>query len=507
MDKIAIMLRKRYIAALSLIAILVITANFATHSLIDKQSHDSRIINLAGKQRMLSQKITKEVYQLPFITDETEKHEMLDELIASIDLWERTHKGLQSGDAELMLPGNNPEVVQTIFDDIQDEHEAILSAARKIIELTINEASDSEIKLYREVIRLKEPVFLKGMDEIVFKYDDLARIKVKNMQSIEGILLIMTLSTLVLEAVFIFLPAERLVNKSIRGLKANEENLQELFDTAPAMSLLIALDSKKLLRMNLSALEMLGIPPDDQKERFLYDFVEVKYLEPLNKLAESNDAIQMPPIEVVVRNLSSDGTPMMLIASRLFYHNEEVLLVNFSDLSEQKKNEAVLKNLASVDEMSGMLNRRTGFILYEKAFEVVKRHKNSLSVCFIDLDGLKRVNDTLGHLEGDRFIKIVARAILKNIRTEDIAFRYGGDEFVIIFNQCDGDYSKAIMERIREECSAIKNMKELSYEIDFSFGIATWNDGPDITIEELVEIADEKMYKDKLSKFPDRQRS
>lgn len=507
MDKIAIMLRKRYIIALSLIAILVISANFATHSLIEKQSHDSRIINLAGKQRMLSQKITKTVYQLPFITSEAEEHKMINELTVALDLWERTHKGLQSGDPELMLPGHNPEVVQAIFDDIQDEHEAILVAARKIVELTINEVPDSGIKSYRESIRLNEPVFLKGMDEIVFKYDDLARIKISNMQKIEEVLLVLTLSTLVLEAVCIFLPAERLINKSIRGLKANEKNLQELFDTAPAMSMLIAVESKKLLRMNLAALEMLGIPLDDQKDRFLYDFVEMKYLEPLNKLAESKDAIQIPAIEVVVRNLSSDGTPMMLIASRLFYHGEEVLLVNFADLSEQKKNEAALKNLASVDEMSGMLNRRTGFILFEKAFEVVKRHENSLSVCFIDLDGLKYVNDTFGHLEGDRFIKIVARAILKNIRTEDIAFRYGGDEFVIIFNQCDGNYSKAIMERIREECSAIKAMKELSYEIDFSFGIATWDDGPDITMEELIEIADEKMYKEKIRKFPGRERS
>lgn len=507
MDKIAVMLRKRYIVALSLIAILVISANFATHSLIEKQSHDSRIINLAGKQRMLSQKITKNVYQLPFIMSETEEHKMIDELIDSLDLWERTHKGLQAGDLELLLPGNNPKAVQIIFDDIQDEHEAILSAARKIIDLTINEASDAEIKPYREVIRLKEPIFLKGMDEIVFKYDDLARIKVKNMQTIEVILLLLTLLTLVLEAVFIFLPAERLINKSIRGLKANEKNLRELFDTAPAMSLLIGVDSKKLLRMNLSAIEMLGIPPEEDKERFLYDFVEMKYLEPLNKMAKSKDTIQIPPIEVVVRNLSGDGTPMLLSASRLFYHSEEVLLINFSDLSEQKKNEAVLKNLASTDEMSGMLNRRTGFILFEKAFEVVKRHKNCLSVCFIDLDGLKHVNDTFGHLEGDRFIKITARAILKNIRTEDIAFRYGGDEFIIIFNQCSGDYSKAVIERIRAECSALKSMKELGYEIEFSFGIATWDDGPDITMEELIEIADEKMYKDKLSKFPDRKRS
>lgn len=507
MDKIALMLRKRYIVALSLIAILVISANLATQTLIDKQSHDSRIINLAGKQRMLSQKITKYVYQLPFTTSEVEEHELLDELITALNLWERTHKGLQSGDTELMLPGNNPEDVQVIFDEIQDEHEAILTAVRKIVQLTVKEASDTEIKPFRDVIRVKEPIFLKGMDDIVFKYDDLASVKVNNMQRIEIVLMALTLLTLLIEAIFIFLPAERLVNKSIRGLKTNEKNLRELFDTAPAMSLLMAVDSKKLLRMNLSAIEFLGIPAEDDKDHFMYDFVEVKYLDPLNKLAQSNNVIQMQPVEVVVRNINSESTPMMMVASKLFYHNEEVLLVNFSDLSEQKRNEAALTKLASVDEMSNLLNRRTGMILFEKAFEVVKRHKRNLSVCFIDLDGLKYVNDNFGHMEGDRFIKIIARAILKNIRAEDIAFRYGGDEFVIIFNDCDVQYLDEIIERIRGESTAVQEMKELSYQIGFSFGVATWDDGPEITAEELIEIADEKMYKDKLRKFPDRKRS
>lgn len=506
MDKVALMLRKRYIAALLLIALLVITANLGTQSLIDKQSHDSRIINLAGKQRMLSQKITKYIYQLPFASSELEEHQMLAELQTSLNLWERTHKGLQEGDLELELPGNNPKEVQRLFDAIQDEQVTILNAAKKIVEMTADEKPDALIKPYREIIKKEEPIFLKGMDEIVFKYDDLASVKVKNIQVIEVILLILTLIILVLEAFFIFLPAEKLVNRSIKGLQANEKNLQELFDTAPAMSLLISEHNMQLVRMNQAAIDLLGIPTDDHKERYLYDFVETKYLEALDQLAHNSQVTQMTPIEVVVRNLSNDATPMTLLASKIFYHDEEVLLVNFSDISELKKNEATLKSLASVDEMTGMLNRRTGFILFEKAYEVAKRHESLIAVCFIDLDGLKYVNDTFGHMEGDSFIKTLSRAILKNIRTEDIAFRYGGDEFVIIFNECSQTCVDQIIGRIKEDCKAITKMKELSYNIDFSYGLAIWEKGPDMTPEELIEVADEKMYKNKLYKFPDRKR-
>jgi diguanylate cyclase (GGDEF)-like protein len=507
MDKLALMLRKRYIFALLLIALLVIASNIGTQFFIDTQIHDSRIINLAGKQRMLSQKITKTIYQLPFAETEIEKHKMLSSLEESVALWEKTHKGLQFGDQELQLPGNNPNTIQTLFDAIQQEHESMLAAAKKIIEIGENDQGyEMLMKTLRNTIRDNETDFLKGMDEIVFSYDDLARIKVEKILRIERILLGLTLITLVLEALFIFRPAELLVNRSIKGLLINEKNLEDLFDTAPSMSVIISEKTKEVIRMNQIAMHFFDIQKDNKKNYYIYDFLEAVYLESLNQLATDKKVSQITPIEVVLSNLSRESTPMVMLASKLFFHNEEVLLINFSDISEQKKNEDILKALASTDGMTGLLNRRTGMIIFEKAFEAAKRRQAPIITCFMDLDGLKHVNDTYGHQEGDRFIKTLSKAILKNVRIEDIAFRYGGDEFVIIFNDCEALGVELIIERIKSDCLSFNNMIELPYKIDFSYGYTVWNDGPNMTIEELIEIADEKMYKDKQRKFPDRKR-
>lgn len=505
MDKLSLMLRKRYIFALTLIALLVIVSNLGTQTFIEKQIHDSRIINLAGKQRMLSQKITKIVYQLSFANSELQEHEMLAELENSIALWEKTHKGLQFGDSDLQLPGDNPAKVQALFDQIQDEHEDMLKATKTIVELTLNDQDqEAGIKQLRDILKEKEPVFLKGMDEIVFIYDDLARVKVEKIKLIEKLLLGLTLLTLLLEALFIFKPAEGLVNRSIRGLKTNEKNLQELFDTAPSMSLLVSEKTMAIIRMNQLSREVLAIPENDTNVHYLYNFVETRYLEPIGPFIRESERTQMTPYEVVLKNYNRDATQMIFSASRLYYHDEEVLLVNFSDITEQKKNEDLLKTLASIDEMTGLLNRRTGLVIFEKAFESAKRRKTGITTCFIDLDGLKHVNDTYGHADGDVFIKTVSRAILKTIRTEDIAFRYGGDEFVIIFNDCSHTGIELIISRIKADCAAFKEMLETPYDIDFSFGYTVWNNGPDMTIAELIEIADDKMYKDKIRKYPNK---
>jgi diguanylate cyclase (GGDEF)-like protein len=507
MDKLALMLRKRYIFALLLIALLVIISNLMMQSYIDTQLHDSRIINLAGKQRMLSQKITKTVYQLPYAETETEKREMLASLEDSVALWEKTHKGLQYADQELQLPGNNPQVIQALFDKIQKAHESMLIASKRIIEITSNnQGQEVNIKPLRNILRDNEPIFLKGMDEIVFSYDDLAQIKIEKIQRLEKILLALTLLTLVLEALFIFRPVALLVNRSIKGLLINEKSLEDLFDTAPAMSVIISEKTKEVLRMNHMAMRFFGIPIEDHSKHYIYNFLEAVYLESLDRLVVDKNVRQITPVEVVLSNLGRESTQMTMMASKLYFHDEEVLLINFSDISEQKKNEDILKALASTDGMTGLLNRRTGMIIFEKAFEAAKRRQVSIITCFMDLDGLKYVNDTFGHQEGDRFIKTLSKAIIKNVRVEDIAFRYGGDEFVIIFNDCEAESVELIIGRIKSDCHDFNNMITLPYKIDFSYGYTIWRDGLNMTTEELIEIADEKMYKDKLHKFPDRKR-
>jgi diguanylate cyclase (GGDEF)-like protein len=110
----------------------------------------------------------------------------------------------------------------------------------------------------------------------------------------------------------------------------------------------------------------------------------------------------------------------------------------------------------------------------------------SLSVIFIDLDGLKKVNDGEGHGAGDKYLKKFADAVLSHIRPYDIFGRWGGDEFVIILPGADSLHAEKVLGRIS------------SLFPGFSWGIAQWKEGNDL--DSLIRNADEQMYRQKEQK-------
>jgi hypothetical protein len=173
-------LRNRYTLALSIIACLVIFSQLAIQVSISKNEGDSRVINIAGRQRMLSQRITKCAYGIFISGNPGQRADYLAELVKSIDLWEKSHQGLQHGNAEMGLPGNNSGKIIGLFKKIQDRHSIILQAAKTIAFLASDGEPDSN--LVRDEIRKitgNEGGFLSGMDTIVFQYDSEAKAKVK----------------------------------------------------------------------------------------------------------------------------------------------------------------------------------------------------------------------------------------------------------------------------------------------------------------------------------------
>lgn len=169
-------------------------------------------------------------------------------------------------------------------------------------------------------------------------------------------------------------------------------------------------------------------------------------------------------------------------------------------LDSLKIKEAKLELLATIDEMTGLINRRTGTAILQKEIELCKRDLMELSLCFLDLDGLKQINDDHGHVEGDWFIITVAAVLLKNARQQDTVFRYGGDEIIIIFPQCSVAEGKVIMERIMKEVDEINSNSGKPYSIGLSYGISSYTSEQDIPIETLIKNADGIMYKMKSGK-------
>ena len=126
------------------------------------------------------------------------------------------------------------------------------------------------------------------------------------------------------------------------------------------------------------------------------------------------------------------------------------------------------------------------------------RHRSQLSLIFIDLDRFKLINDTHGHLRGSRVLRAVGFLLRAAVRETDIAARYGGDEFVVILPDTDLALAKRLGERIRKIiCHHIFLRDEgLNERLGASIGVATYPSEAH-TKEELIQLADERMYRDK----------
>ena len=169
-----------------------------------------------------------------------------------------------------------------------------------------------------------------------------------------------------------------------------------------------------------------------------------------------------------------------------------------STLSHQTER---LRKLTITDPLTGLLNRRYFQERLEEEVARSLRHDRSLSLLMLDVDGFKSFNDTYGHPAGDEALRLVGEALLRIVRHMDVVARFGGDEFVVILPETDGNAAMLIAERIREEVAAAltgSRSARLSAAaaVTVSAGIASY-EGPGESGEQLLERADQALYKAK----------
>ncbi|MDD3306598.1 MAG: sensor domain-containing diguanylate cyclase [Acetobacterium sp.] len=156
-----------------------------------------------------------------------------------------------------------------------------------------------------------------------------------------------------------------------------------------------------------------------------------------------------------------------------------------------------IKYFSEYDGMTGIFNRRTGFEKLAQLYKSTEKNKSEISVCFIDINGLKDVNDYLGHDVGDELILTITKGIQNKIRVNDFVARLGGDEFLIIFEGLDETGAEAVWQRIVAEFEQINETENRRYVISASHGIETFGGGSNEYIDTIINQADEKMYREK----------
>lgn len=219
----ALGLTRLYIFALSLLAILSIAGQILIQWTLREGLQDAYIINMAGRQRMLSQKICKDILLLESESHSFKKAFLID-LKTTFYLWERHHYGLYHGNENLGLPGKNSEEVLKMFRELDPYFKDIASNVRKITADTMVNSPDAEVK---EILS-REQLFLDRMNAIVIQYEKEARAKVTSLMRTEFALLIFTLLILFLEGILIFKPAVVKLRKGFSDLRESENRTKEV---------------------------------------------------------------------------------------------------------------------------------------------------------------------------------------------------------------------------------------------------------------------------------------
>jgi diguanylate cyclase (GGDEF)-like protein/PAS domain S-box-containing protein len=162
-----------------------------------------------------------------------------------------------------------------------------------------------------------------------------------------------------------------------------------------------------------------------------------------------------------------------------------------------------LRELSMQDELTGLNNRRGFMILGEQQIKIAARTRRPVAVFFVDLNGMKAINDRLGHDEGDRALLDAAHLLRQTFRDSDVIARLGGDEFVVLATDCPAGNVPTVRSRLLAAIDVFNAGPGRRYQLSMSIGVATY-DPPGAaprTIEELLIEADERMYEEKVQTY------
>lgn len=159
-----------------------------------------------------------------------------------------------------------------------------------------------------------------------------------------------------------------------------------------------------------------------------------------------------------------------------------------------------INSLSLRDDLTELHNRRGFFLFADQHLKLTERKKDELFLIFFDLDGLKSINDTFGHYEGDNALKAAAQALKKSFRDSDIVARIGGDEFAVLTIQSPQTTAETIAVRIEDKFKEQNVHHPRPYRLSVSFGILKFSSVPSASIDKLLSQADALMYEQKQKK-------
>lgn len=175
----------------------------------------------------------------------------------------------------------------------------------------------------------------------------------------------------------------------------------------------------------------------------------------------------------------------------------EILAGHLREELKRVRLEKQLRQQAIRDPLTDLYNRRYFNESLQKEVEKCKRYDTSLAFLMLDVNRFKEINDRYTHQIGDRVLREVAELLQDNVRSADTVVRYGGDEFLIMMPETYGEI-ESTEERLTEELARWNNQSDLlDFPLTLAMGVAHWKPGRDKDVEEVLKLADRRMYRDK----------
>jgi diguanylate cyclase (GGDEF)-like protein len=192
-----------------------------------------------------------------------------------------------------------------------------------------------------------------------------------------------------------------------------------------------------------------------------------------------------------IKSNFSIGTLCLIDKIPRKFTDEDLELIR--DLANMVQSDLEVLQRSTTDELTSLSNRRGFLTIAHHIFKLCNRIPTPLTLLFFDLNKFKQINDTYGHAEGDEVLKIFAKALLNNFRESDIVARLGGDEFCVLCSGKKQDINKAIG-RLTQ---TLTQQTQRQQTIEFSVGSIEYDSNKHASFEELLNEADQMMYKNK----------
>lgn len=437
-----------YLFALVTIAITVLLSQVLIQQNLSKQLSDSRIINISGKQRMLSQKMTKELLELNIIVDSLEQKAKIKQIAQTIQQWKRNHYWLQNGNKSLGFPTEKKQPLLSYYEELSTVFENLLGACTQYIANKKQHLNPVENKKLLQRILKNETIFLSKMNRIVGQYEKEALQKVKRQSNTEYGLLAFTLLVLLLEFIFIFRPTNKKVERLIRTLSESEKNATKLAEDTLLISQAKEESVKELKSLNYAMENTLlycRVAPDGSIIHIGDKFSKLIQYNPLQKeksfghalspiekeqlfidrlLAENNRRGWQGEIKISSRTQQELWLELSIVPVSIKQNASELLIISF-DISERKKAQQEVERLNTAN-IADKLNQQK--VISSKIVDNQENEQNRIAREIHDgigqmLTGLKYSLESINLEDAEKtktkidYLKQLTLDIIKGVRT------------------------------------------------------------------------------------------